>query len=89
MHACLNSLSTGVPAIPMAYSDKFKPLLNDLGWSYTADLRDGGDVAREVLLMAASPQLASDAQLVRARADEQVAASRVALQAAVPAISGV
>ena len=31
MHACLNALSTGTPAVPLAYSRKFDPLLRDLG----------------------------------------------------------
>lgn len=39
MHACLNALSVGVPAIPLAYSDKFAPLLADLGWRHSIDLR--------------------------------------------------
>ena len=32
MHACLNALSTGVPAIAMAYSRKFAPLFDEIGW---------------------------------------------------------
>ena len=40
MHACLNALSVGTPAIPLAYSRKFEPLLRDLGWQHTVDLRD-------------------------------------------------
>jgi colanic acid/amylovoran biosynthesis protein len=39
MHACLNALSVGVPALPLAYSDKFAPLLADLGWNHSIDLR--------------------------------------------------
>lgn len=39
MHACLNALSVGVPAVPLAYSNKFEPLLNDLGWPIGVDLR--------------------------------------------------
>ena len=39
MHACLNALSVGVPAVPLAYSDKFAPLLADLGWRFGVDLR--------------------------------------------------
>lgn len=39
MHACLNALSVGTPAIPLAYSRKFNPLLGDLGWHETIDLR--------------------------------------------------
>jgi len=42
MHACLNALSVGTPAIPLAYSRKFDPLLRDLGWQHTVDLRGGG-----------------------------------------------
>lgn len=38
MHACLNALSMGTPAIPWAYSRKFAPLMNDLGWDLTVDL---------------------------------------------------
>ena len=38
MHACLNSLSVGTPAVAWAYSRKFAPLLNDLGWDYVVDL---------------------------------------------------
>lgn len=40
MHACLNALSVGTPAVPLAYSRKFAPLLADLGWSEVVDLRD-------------------------------------------------
>ncbi|WP_370189591.1 polysaccharide pyruvyl transferase family protein [Aeromicrobium sp.] len=39
MHACLNALSLGVPALPLAYSRKFAPLMEDLGWAHTIDLR--------------------------------------------------
>lgn len=39
MHACLNALSMGTPAIPLAYSRKFGPLLADIGWGEMIDLR--------------------------------------------------
>ncbi len=39
MHACLNAVSVGVPAVSLAYSDKAAPLLADLGWTYGVDLR--------------------------------------------------
>lgn len=39
MHACLNALSVGVPAVPLAYSRKFAPLLNSVGWDIGFDLR--------------------------------------------------
>ncbi|MEJ1178639.1 MULTISPECIES: polysaccharide pyruvyl transferase family protein [unclassified Pseudarthrobacter] len=40
MHACLNALSTGTPVIPWAYSRKFAPLMNDIGWQIGIDLRE-------------------------------------------------
>jgi len=43
MHACLNALSSGAPAIPWAYSRKFEPLLNDIGWTHMVDLRTEKD----------------------------------------------
>ncbi|WP_053384678.1 polysaccharide pyruvyl transferase family protein [Leucobacter celer] len=39
MHACLNALSVGVPAIPLAYSRKFGSLLESVGWRTGFDLR--------------------------------------------------
>jgi len=39
MHACLNALSVGVPAVPLAYSRKFAPLLRSVGWEVGFDLR--------------------------------------------------
>lgn len=39
MHACLNALSTGTPAIAWAYSVKFEPLMRDLAWDFVVDLR--------------------------------------------------
>lgn len=49
MHCCLNSLSVGVPAIPLAYSRKFAPLLADIGWTATVPLRGTADPVAEVL----------------------------------------
>lgn len=39
MHACLNALSVGVPTIPLAYSRKFAPLMDSVGWHIGFDLR--------------------------------------------------
>ena len=39
MHACLNALSVGTPAVPLAYSRKFAPLFDGLGWPHTVELR--------------------------------------------------
>jgi polysaccharide pyruvyl transferase WcaK-like protein len=44
MHACLNALSVGTPAIPLAYSRKFEPLLRGIGWNHTVDLEEAGTV---------------------------------------------
>ena len=52
MHACLNSLSQGVPAIPWAYSRKFTPLLADLGWANVVELQSAqGEPAVETLAL--------------------------------------
>lgn len=46
MHACLNALSSGTPAIPWAYSRKFAPLFRDIGWNHSLDLRTDEDVVQ-------------------------------------------
>jgi len=43
MHACLNSISSGTPAIATAYSRKFGPLLRDLGWPHSIDIEGDGE----------------------------------------------
>lgn len=40
MHACLNALSVGTPALPLAYSRKFAPLLSAVGWPHVVSLAD-------------------------------------------------
>ncbi|HXD62009.1 MAG TPA: polysaccharide pyruvyl transferase family protein [Lacisediminihabitans sp.] len=55
MHACLNALSVGTPAVPLAYSRKFDPLLRDLGWQHTVELRDDGNVAKRVIAQVEEP----------------------------------
>lgn len=47
MHACLNALSVGTPSIAWAYSRKFSPLMNDLGWKHVVDLRSSADPVTE------------------------------------------
>lgn len=80
MHACLNSLSVGTPAIPLAYSRKFAPLLGDLGWGHVVDLqaKDPASVALE--LAADVGQLRQDAIATRRRADELLPAAASALR---------
>jgi colanic acid/amylovoran biosynthesis protein len=69
MHACLNALSVGTPAVPLAYSRKFEPLFTDLGWSHTIDLRTGGDTADRVMreIGGVGDRLATAAVVDRAR----------------------
>ncbi|MFT4214540.1 MAG: polysaccharide pyruvyl transferase family protein [Microbacterium sp.] len=49
MHACLNALSTGTPAIAMAYSRKFAPLMRSIEWSHVVALANPAGVAERVL----------------------------------------
>lgn len=71
MHACLNALSQGVPAISWAYSRKFAPLMGDLGWKYVVDLGEAtdpvSDTMQQLALVADHPM--SD---LRAKADIHV-----------------
>ena len=80
MHCCLNSLSVGVPAIPLAYSRKFAPLLADLGWTKTVSLSDSGDPVREVLEHTNDERLPSLVPEVLQAAAEKLDTARDALQ---------
>ncbi|PZU45676.1 MAG: hypothetical protein DI566_09465 [Microbacterium sp.] len=70
MHACLNALSTGVPAVAMAYSRKFLPLMAELDWPHVVSLAESDDAASDVLSAAASTGLADRATAARARGQE-------------------
>lgn len=71
MHACLNALSTGVPAVAMAYSRKFSPLLTALGWDHVVPLSGSGDdIARAVLSGVNQEGLAEQAREVQRRGRE-------------------
>lgn len=72
MHACLNALSVGVPAIPLAYSRKFAPLLEDIGWPYTLDLRTDAEIVDRVLDLVTNDQLHEQAVLVRRQAESRL-----------------
>ena len=61
MHACLNALSVGTPAIAMAYSRKFRPLLDSLGWAASVSLADRPG-AGDILAPLADPSLADQAR---------------------------
>lgn len=73
MHACLNALSVGTPAIPLAYSRKFEPLLRGLQWNHTVDLRDTRtDPVEAVLRHLAAPDLAAGVTAVQKKAQESL-----------------
>jgi len=78
MHACLNSLSVGVPAIPLAYSRKFAPLLNSVGWEPILDLR--GD---ETAVQLATAVVNASAKVTAAGARDAACAGRASLDAIV------
>ena len=68
MHACLNALSVGTPAIPWAYSRKFAPLMDDIGWRHSIDLRDSSDPVAETLsILDANPDHALRDEVSRLR----------------------
>lgn len=57
MHACLNALSVGVPAVPLAYSRKFAPLLESVGWTELFDLRTDTSVDVESQIVEAAARV--------------------------------
>ncbi len=67
MHACLNALSTGVPAIAMAYSRKFDPLLRSLDWPHVVSLHHGTAVSADIIRMMRTDGLAESAVAARDR----------------------
>jgi colanic acid/amylovoran biosynthesis protein len=74
MHACLNALSLGVPALPLSYSRKFAPLLEGLGWTTGIDLRHPDDrMVERALALIDDPTLTDRARDVRERARELLA----------------
>jgi colanic acid/amylovoran biosynthesis protein len=81
MHACLNALSVGTPAVPLAYSRKFEPLLADLGWAHTVDLRTAADPAADVMRELAVPGLADEVRGVVERAHAGLRVTEDALRA--------
>lgn len=83
MHACLNALSVGTPAIPLAYSRKFAPLLAALGWNHTIDLRTNPEPVAAVHEELATPDLAGQATAVRDRARASLSLAEDALTALV------
>ncbi|KRB37168.1 polysaccharide pyruvyl transferase family protein [Microbacterium sp. Root180] len=73
MHACLNALSTGTPAIAMAYSRKFQPLMAELDWPHVVSLAESADAAADVLRAVDAPALADRARSAMTRGQELLA----------------
>lgn len=82
MHACLNALSVGRPAIPLAYSRKFAPLLDGIGWDATIDLREPIAHVDRIFELLADPTLETDVVDVRSRANERIEQARNVLERA-------
>lgn len=77
MHACLNALSMGVPAIATAYSRKFSPLLNALDWPYVVPLSGDCDTITQAVLTAADQSgLQARARAVQHQGQELLATTR-------------
>lgn len=75
MHACLNALSTGTPAIAMAYTRKFQPLMTQIGWPHVISLADSPDPAGEVLATVGTPGLEGRARTAMERGQRLLAAA--------------
>lgn len=73
MHACLNALSTGTPAIAMAYSRKFAPLMGELGWPHVVDASGSEEVADRILAAVDDPSLADQARQAQQRGQRLLA----------------
>ena len=56
MHACIAALSTGVPVVPLAYSDKFEGMFGSLGYEATLDCRKLEEDAFCLLYTSPSPR---------------------------------
>lgn len=67
MHACLNALSTGTPAVALAYSRKFRPLMDALDWPHLASLIEQQDPCEMIIELAADPDAAARAEAARER----------------------
>lgn len=80
MHACLNSLSVGTPAISLSYSRKFEPLLMDLGWVHNVDLKTPEDPVGAVFKIISQENLSQDLELALAKAKTSISAGVEALR---------
>lgn len=72
MHACLNALSLGIPAVPLAYSRKFAPLMQDLQWGHALEI--GSSATSDAVVSGVQSLMGShEAGAVAARAREKLA----------------
>jgi polysaccharide pyruvyl transferase WcaK-like protein len=84
MHACLNALSVGRPAVALAYSRKFAPLMTALDWPFTVDLRTAAAPVDDVLATVSRRDLDGQAERVRHRADDLLTGAEAALRRLLP-----
>lgn len=73
MHACLNALSTGTPAIAMAYSRKFAPLMGELGWPHVVDAGSDDEATARILAAVDDPLLSTRALEAQRRGQRMLA----------------
>jgi colanic acid/amylovoran biosynthesis protein len=91
MHACLNALSTGTPAIPWAYSRKFAPLMNDIGWGFGVDLRTDSAPEETTLKLIESVELSAmhaQLQVVIGGTSARLDMAAASMRSAVPGADG-
>lgn len=84
MHACLNALSVGTPAVAMSYSRKFAPLLKSVGWEHIVPLTapaagTAAEIAQAVLEDASSESLRDEAAKAKQRGTELLAPATIRL----------
>lgn len=82
MHACLNALSVGTPAICWAYSRKFAPLMHDIGWELVIDIRFVENPAQQTLQLIDT----EDSELWNSRLEDTVKNVERRLEGAVTAM---
>src|SRR5699024_2839578 len=89
MHACLNALSVGTPAIPLAYSRKFAPLLDSVGWTTGFDLRaDDRVTLPQRIVEAAGEVTAAQARAASAAGRESLEAVERLVRAVLEEVRG-
>ncbi|WP_415131174.1 polysaccharide pyruvyl transferase family protein [Microbacterium sp.] len=81
MHACLNAVSTGTPAIAISYSRKFKPLFDEIGWPHVHALGEPDALSAQVVATATGPSITADAEAARDRGREAITAIEADLRA--------